>query len=53
MKTKEQTKTKTQNKQRRKYVIIHDSNDLLEKLGYASRKQASINHKNVTNNETK
>lgn len=48
MKTKEQTKTKTQNKQRRKYVIINDSNDLLETLGYASRKQASMNHKNAT-----
>ena len=48
MKTKEQTKTKAQKKQRRKYVIIHDSNDLLETLGYASRKQASINHKNAT-----
>ena len=48
MKTKEQTKTKAQNKQRRDYVIVHDSNDLLETLGYASRKLASINHKNVT-----
>jgi len=41
-------KTKVQKKQRRDYVIVHDSNDLLENLGYASRKQASINHKNVT-----
>ena len=48
MKAKEQTKTKAHKKQRRKYVIIHDSNDLLETLGYASLKQASINHKNVT-----
>ena len=48
MKAKEQTKTKAQKQQRRKYVIIHDSNDLLEALGYVSRKQASINHKNVT-----
>ena len=47
MKTKEQKKTKAQKKQRNKYVIIHDSNDLLEVLGYASRKQASINHKNT------
>ena len=46
MKTKEQTKA--QKKQRRKYVIIHDKNDLLEALGYASRKQASMNHKNAT-----
>ena len=48
MKTKEQAKTKAQKEQRRKYVIVHDKNDLLEALGYASRKQASINHKNVT-----
>ena len=48
MKTKEQTKTKAQKQQRRKYVIIHDSNDLLEALGYVSRKQASTNHKNAT-----
>ena len=48
MKTKEQTKTKAQKKQRRDYVIVNDPNDLLEALGYASRKQASINHKNVT-----
>ena len=48
MKTKEQTKTKVQKKQRRSYVIVNDSNDLLETLGYASRKQASMNHKNVT-----
>jgi hypothetical protein len=41
-------KTKELKKQRRNYVIIHDSNDLLENLGYASRKQASMNHKNVT-----
>ena len=48
MKTKEQTKTKAHKKQHRNYVIVHDSNDLLETLGYASRKQASINHKNAT-----
>lgn len=41
-------KTKVQKKQRRGYIIVHDSNDLLETLGYASRKQASINHKNIT-----
>jgi hypothetical protein len=41
-------KTKVQKKQRHGYVIVHDSNDLLEALGYASRKQASMNHKNVT-----
>ena len=45
MKTKEQTKAQ---KKQRRYVIIHDKNDLLEALGYASRKQASMNHKNAT-----
>jgi hypothetical protein len=41
-------KTKVQKKQRCGYVIVHDENDLLETLGYASRKQASINHKKTT-----
>jgi len=41
-------KTKVQKKQHRGYVVVHDKNDLLETLGYASRKQASINHKNIT-----
>ena len=41
-------KTKVQKKQSRGYVIVHDKNDLLEKLGYPSRKQANINHKIAT-----
>lgn len=41
-------KTKVQKKQRRGYVIVHDKNDLLENLGYASGKQTIINHKNAT-----
>ena len=45
MKTNSQKKEK---QQRKSYVIIHDKNDLLEKLGYPSKKQVIENHKRAT-----
>ena len=39
------TKIKTT---KRGHVIINDENDLLCLFGYASKKQANANHKNIT-----